>query len=65
MKIETIGPISFMALGIVAAIIGAVLEQSIGLDPSGVYIGGTIAFLVGLYLVIDRKRSKNIFKFAS
>ena len=65
MKVYTVGPISFMVVGIIAAIIGAVIEDTTKIDPLGVYVGGTVVFGVGLYLAIDRKRARNVFKFAT
>ena len=63
MKIETSGPISFMVAGVVIALIGALIEKSLQIDPSAAYVGGGIIFVVGLYLSIDRKRAKNLFRF--
>ena len=64
MKIDTVGPIAFIALGLVAIGVGALLGNFTGIEPSGFYSGGAITFLLGIYLAIDRKRSRNLFKFS-
>lgn len=65
MKVHTVGPISFVVLGIIAAIGGAILENTTNIDPFAAYAGGALAFILGLYLAIDRKTARNIFKFAT
>ena len=65
MKLEAIGPIAFIALGIVAGGIGALVETTTGTDPFAFYAGGTISVCLGIYLAIDRKRARNLFSFSS
>ncbi|MEC4849103.1 MAG: hypothetical protein RI100_07940 [Nitrosarchaeum sp.] len=65
MKIETVGPIAFMIGGVFLALIGAGIESGLKINPSASYLGGGIIFILGGYLAIDRKRAKNIFKFAT
>jgi len=65
MKIETAGPISFMVVGVLAAFFGALVKETMNIDPSGIYLGGGIIFVVGVFLVIDRKSAKNLFRFAT